>query len=639
MKYDEIRKTFLDFFESKGHKIVPSASLIPDDKSVMFTIAGMVPFKNMFLGLEKPVAPRVADVQKCVRAGGKHNDLDEVGYDGRHHTFFEMLGNWSFGDYFKKEAITYSWELLTKVLKVDPKRLVVTVHISDEESAKLWTEIAGIPDKDIIRLDKDNWWSMADTGPCGPCSEIFYDFGEDVPGGKPGTPDEDGGRYAEIWNNVFMQYNREEDGSLTPLPKPCVDTGAGLERWAAMLQGVSDNYDTDLFVSLMNEISLITEIEQTKKNKVSFKVVSDHIRAIGFLIADGVIPSNEGRGYVVRRLIRRAMRFVNLMGYDGVVLSKLYSKLAELMGEAYPELVKEKSRAIKIIEKEESAFFSMLSRGIKLIDEVIPNVKNGVLNGEIAFKLYDTYGFPLDLTELILKEKNISIDYDGYEKAMKEQRDRSRASWVGKISNSKTAELVGSLNLKTEFLGYDVLKSKSKVLKIIDISSGKFVDEANEEGALYDIILDKTPFYATCGGQVFDEGNINGFEVINVSKINNIIIHSIKKNQDERIVVGDVVEAVLNTKIRQGVANAHTTAHLLHKALKIVLGDDVAQSGSEVVCEGVRFDFNYNSAMTTSQLDKVEDIINSWVREALPVSVEEMPIDEAKKTRGYCVVW
>ena len=371
MTYDEIRKVFLDYFESHGHKIVPSASLIPNDPTLLFTVAGMVPWKGILQGIEPAPAPRVVDVQKCIRAGGKHNDLEDVGFDGRHHTFFEMMGNWSFGDYFKEGAIEMSWDLLTRVIGIDPARLVVTTHISDDEATEIWKKVAG---KDAIRLDKDNWWSAGDTGPCGPCSEIFYDFGADIPGGLPGTPDEDGGRFVEIWNDVFMQYDRDANGNLTNLPKQNVDTGAGLERWAAMLQGKFDNYDTDLFVNLKRAVSDVTGVKETDANKTSFKVITDHLRSVGFAIADGVIPSNTDRGYVIRRILRRAMRHGQLLGHSGALLSKLYPALVEQMGETYPELAKNQAHVVEIITNEENAFADMLNNGMKLLDNELPKL-------------------------------------------------------------------------------------------------------------------------------------------------------------------------------------------------------------------------------------------------------------------------
>ncbi|MDR1696768.1 MAG: alanine--tRNA ligase [Rickettsiales bacterium] len=450
MTTNEIRKLFLDYFAANGHKIVPSASLIPEDPSLMFTVAGMVPFKNAFLGLTPPPAKRVADSQVCLRAGGKHNDLEDVGYDGWHHTLFEMLGNWSFGDYFKQGAIEMSWDLLTNVLKIDPARLVVTTHITDDEATEIWKKLTG---KDAIRLDKPNWWSAGDTGPCGPCTEIFYDHGADVPGGLPGTADEDGGRYVEIWNNVFMEFNRLPDGSLEPLPMKNVDTGGGLERWAAMLQGVRDNYDTDIFVALRSAVTDVTGVRETPENRPSFKIITDHLRAVGFAIADGVVPSNTERGYVIRRILRRAMRHGNVLGHRGPLLSKLYPALVSVMGDAYPILARESERVIATIEKEERAFETMLIDGMKLLEKEL-NHKSEIINhklfpGDVAFKLYDTYGFPLDLTMAILRERGIAVDVPGFDAAMAAQRERSRTAAAGTFRGGLADDSVETTRLHT----------------------------------------------------------------------------------------------------------------------------------------------------------------------------------------------
>ena len=417
MKYDDIRKAFLNYFESKGHTIVPSASLIPNDPTLLFTVAGMVPWKGILQGTEPAFAPRVADVQKCIRAGGKHNDLEDVGFDGRHHTFFEMMGNWSFGDYFKEGAIEMSWELLTRVFGLDPNRIVVTTHHSDEEATAIWKKVTG---KDAIRLgDKDNWWSAGETGPCGPCTEMHYDMGDDLPGGLPGSADEGGGRWVEIWNDVFMQYDRDANGNLTPLPKQNVDTGAGLERFASIMQGVTDNYDTDLFVNLKRAVSDVTGVAETAENIASFKVITDHLRSVGFAIADGVIPSNTDRGYVIRRILRRAMRHGQILGHKGALLSKLYPALITEMGAAYPELGREEKRVVEILENEENAFADMLQNGMKLLDGELPKLNNAILPGDVAFKLFDTYGFPLDLTQMILRDKNIDVDVAGFERGVR----------------------------------------------------------------------------------------------------------------------------------------------------------------------------------------------------------------------------
>ena len=626
MTYDDIRKLFLNYFESHGHKIVPSASLIPNDPTLLFTVAGMVPWKNIFLGLENAPAPRVADVQKCIRAGGKHNDLEDVGFDGRHHTFFEMLGNWSFGDYFKEGAIEMSWNLLTNVIGIDPKRLVVTAHESDDEAAEIWRKVAG---KEAIRLGKDNWWSAGDTGPCGPCSEIFYDFGENVPGGLPGSPDEDGGRYVEIWNDVFMQYDRDANGNLTPLPKKNVDTGAGLERWAAMLQGKIDNYDTDLFMNLKRAVSDVTGVAETPENITSFKVITDHLRSVGFAIADGVIPSNSDRGYVIRRILRRAMRHGQILGHNGALLSKLYPALVEQMGAAYPELKKNQAHVVEIITNEENAFADMLNNGMKLLDSELPKISGNVLPGAVAFKLFDTYGFPLDLTQMILRDKNISVDVAGFESEMAAQKERSRANTRGtKIFWESRTDLPATVDTAKYAPDENMT---SKVLAIL--CNGEFIDSA-EDGAEVEIALDKTNFYGTQGGQVGDMGELRVGDtvVLNVSeaaRANNIVLH--RGTVVGKISVGDAVRPIVNMQNRAQTARAHTATHLLQAALRKILNTDVEQRGSRVAPDSVRFDFSFGRAMTDEEKTAVENLVNQWIDADMTVLHEEMPIDEAKK--------
>ncbi|MBO4745721.1 MAG: alanine--tRNA ligase [Alphaproteobacteria bacterium] len=626
MTYNDIRKLFLNYFESHGHKIVPSASLIPNDPTLLFTVAGMVPWKNIFLGTEEAPAPRVADVQKCIRAGGKHNDLEDVGIDGRHHTFFEMLGNWSFGDYFKEGALEMSWDLLTNVIGIDPNRLVVTAHETDDEAAALWKKIAG---KEAIRLGKDNWWSAGDTGPCGPCSEIFYDFGEDIPGGLPGTPDEDGGRFVELWNDVFMQYNRDANGNLTDLPKKNVDTGAGLERWAAMLQGKTDNYDTDLFVNLKRAVSDVTGVAETPENITSFKVITDHLRSVGFAIADGVIPSNSDRGYVIRRILRRAMRHGQLLGHSGALLSRLYPALVNEMGEAYPELAQNQAHVIEVITNEENAFADMLNNGIKLLDNEVPKVQNGVLPGAVAFKLFDTYGFPLDLTQMILRDKNITVDVAGFESEMAAQKERSRADTKGTRVLWESRNDVPATDDTTKYAPNDNMESK--VLAIL--RDGEFIDSANDGDAV-EIALDKTNFYGTQGGQVGDMGElkIGDKVVLNVTetaRANNVVLH--RGTVVGKISVGDTVKTVVNAQNRAQTARAHTATHLLQAALRHVLNTDVEQRGSKVAPDSVRFDFSFGRAMTDEEKVAVEKLVNEWINADMTVLHEEMPIDEAKK--------
>ena len=626
MTYDDIRKLFLNYFESHGHKIVPSASLIPNDPTLLFTVAGMVPWKNIFLGTENAPAPRVADVQKCIRAGGKHNDLEDVGFDGRHHTFFEMLGNWSFGDYFKEGAIEMSWDLLTNVIGIDPKRLVVTAHESDDEAAKIWKKVAG---KEAIRLGKDNWWSAGDTGPCGPCSEIFYDFGADVPGGLPGSPDEDGGRYVEIWNDVFMQYNRDANGNLTPLPKKNVDTGAGLERWAAMLQGKIDNYDTDLFRNLKRAVSDLTGVTETNENKTSFKVITDHLRSVGFAIADGVIPSNSDRGYVIRCILRRAMRHGQILGHNGALLSKLYPALVEQMGAAYPELIKNQAHVVEIIMNEENAFADMLNNGMKLLESELPKIHGNVLPGTVAFKLFDTYGFPLDLTQMILRDKNISVDVAGFEAEMAAQKERSRANTRGTKIFWESRDDVPSTVDGTKYAPDE--KMESCVLAIL--RNGEFVDSAND-GEEVEVALDKTNFYGTQGGQVGDMGELRAggttiLSVTEAARADNIVLH--RGTVVGKISVGDVVHPVVNKQNRDATARAHTATHLLQAALRKVLNTDVEQRGSKVAPDSVRFDFSFGRAMTDDEKTAVENLVNQWIDADMTVLHEEMPIDAAKK--------
>ena len=620
MTYNEIRKLFLDYFESKGHKIVPSASLIPNDPTLLFTVAGMVPWKGILQGAEPAFAPRVADVQKCIRAGGKHNDLDEVGFDGRHHTFFEMLGNWSFGDYFKAGAIEMSWELLTQVLKLDPNKIRVTTHVSDEESTELWRKIAG---KEAIRLgNKDNWWSAGETGPCGPCTEMFYDFGGDI-------ANEDD-RWVEIWNDVFMQFDRDANGNLTPLPKQNVDTGGGLERWAAMLQGKTDNYDTDLFRNLISATEDITGVKKTDENIASFKVIADHLRAVGFSIADGVIPSNTDRGYVIRRILRRAMRHGQILGYRGQLLSKLYPALITEMGDAYPELAREEKRVVEIIQNEENAFADMLQNGMKLLDAELPKLNNKVLPGDVAFKLFDTYGFPLDLTQMILRDRGMDVDVAGFEKSMAEQKERSRANTKG----TKTLWESQNLNPTDDSSKYAPnADMTSKVLAIL--RDGEFIESANAGDAV-EVALDKTNFYGTQGGQVGDSGEItrDGQTVMTVAeaaRADHVVIH--KGTLTAPLSVGDVVQTKINTAIRQQTARAHTATHLLQAALQRVLNDDVAQRGSKVSPDSVRFDFSFGRAMTAEEKTAVEELVNSWINADMDVKHEEMSIDDAK-SRG-----
>lgn len=625
MTYNDIRKHFLDYFESKGHKIVPSASLIPNDPTLLFTVAGMVPWKGILQGKEPAFAPRVADVQKCIRAGGKHNDLEDVGFDGRHHTFFEMLGNWSFGDYFKEEAIEMSWEMLTKVFGLDPNRIIVTTHETDDEATAIWKKVTG---KDAIRLGKDNWWAAGETGPCGPCTEMHYDFGPDVPGGLPGSPDEDGGRYVEIWNDVFMQYDRDANGVLNPLPKRNVDTGAGLERFASIMQNKHDNYDTDLFVNLKHAVSDLTGVRETPENVTSFKVITDHLRAVGFAIADGVIPSNADRGYVIRRILRRAMRHGQILGQRGALLSALYPALVDEMGEAYPELKEQSERVVEIIKNEENSFADMLQNGMKLLESELPNVNNNILPGNIAFKLFDTYGFPLDLTQMILRDKNINVDVEAFEKCMQEQKERSRADTRGtKILWESQTDLPDT----TDTEKYETKTDKTATVLAI-LHGEEFVKSANA-GDVVEIALDHTPFYGTQGGQTGDTGvfTIDDKVVMNITETNRVVgvvVH--KGTLVEPINVGDKVMPQINQNNRQQTARAHTATHLLQAALRRVLNEDVEQRGSKVAPDSVRFDFSFGRALTAEEKQAVEDLVNEWIQADLPVLHEEMDIESAK---------
>ncbi len=626
MTYNEIRKAFLDYFESKGHKIVPSASLIPNDPTLLFTVAGMVPWKGILQGTEPAFAPRVADVQKCIRAGGKHNDLEDVGFDGRHHTFFEMMGNWSFGDYFKEGAIEMSWELLTRVFGLDPNRIVVTTHYSDDEAAKIWKKVSG---KDSILLgDKDNWWSAGETGPCGPCTEMHYDMGDYLPGGMPGSADEDGGRWVEIWNDVFMQYDRDANGNLTPLPKQNVDTGAGLERFASIMQGKTDNYETDLFVNLKRAVSDITGVAETAENIASFKVITDHLRSVGFAIADGVIPSNTDRGYVIRRILRRAMRHGQILGHKGALLSKLYPALITEMGDAYPELAREQARVVEILQNEENAFADMLQNGMKLLENEIPKLNNNVLPGDVAFKLFDTYGFPLDLTQMILRDRNIDVDVAGFEKSMAEQKERSRADTRGTRIFWESQTDLASTDDSAKYAPIDM---ESRVLSIL--RNGEFVDSANA-GDEVEVALDKTNFYGTQGGQVGDSGElkIGDDTVMNVAeaaRVDSVVIH--KGTLVATLKVGDTVKPVINSAVRQQTARAHTATHLLQAALRSVLNEDVEQRGSKVSPDSVRFDFRFGRAMTADEKQAVEDLVNKWIAMDMPVEHDEMSMEDAVK--------
>lgn len=632
---NEIREKFLKFFESKGCKILPASSLVPDDPTLLFTNSGMVQFKNYYKGIEKPKFTRVTTAQKSVRAGGKHNDLDNVGYTARHHTFFEMLGNFSFGDYFKKEAITWAWEFLTKILQIPAEKLCVTVYFNDDEAYKIWHEVVGLPTDRIIKISsKDNFWEMGDTGPCGPCSEIFYDHGPEVAGGMPGTPDEDGDRYIEIWNIVFTQFNRNEKGELDELPKKNIDTGMGLERIAAVLQGVHNNYDIDLFKKLIdNSKNIIGD-----GDIFSHRIIADHLRSSSFLVADGVLPSNEGRGYVLRRIMRRAMLQVYKLGCKDISMYRLVPCLVDLMGDAYPELRKNESLIMETLKIEEEKFRATLEKGLKRLDEKIQKTENNILSGKDAFELYDTYGFPLDLTEILLKEKNIIVDEDEFDIEMKKQKEKSKENWVGS-GDKATKEIYLKIEENTNFY-YDKEICSGKILKIIKNDS--FVDEVGE-GETVDIITDNTCFYGEMGGQVGDTGIImltknnmpvlpfTGFQVTNTIKCGNVTIHQGKVEMGN-FRVGDSVSLAINTIRRKQIAANHSATHLLHFALRKFLGDSLVQKGSLVDEKKLRFDVSCNGIIEKDILEKVEVLVNSIIMENTEVQTEIMNIEEAKKT-------
>jgi alanyl-tRNA synthetase len=641
MKTSEIRSTFLEYFRSKGHTIVPSSSLVPaSDPTLLFTNSGMVQFKNVFLGSEKPGYVRAADVQRCLRAGGKHNDLDAVGYTARHHTFFEMLGNWSFGDYFKRDAIAYAWELLTGVFKLPADKLWVTVYHTDDEAFDIWHKEIGVPVERIVRIGdnkgapfaSDNFWQMADTGPCGPCTEIFYDHGAGIAGGPPGSPDEDGDRYIEIWNLVFMQFDRAPDGSLSPLPAPCVDTGMGLERLAAVLQHVHSNYEIDLFAHLIRVAGELTRTSDLSDK--SLRVIADHIRACSFLIVDGVLPSNEGRGYVLRRIIRRALRHGWMLGVRGDFFWKMVPSLVEEMGVAYPELAAKQSFVEDALRAEEERFGETLENGMRVFDEVATKPATAsakTIAGEDAFRLYDTYGFPVDLTADIARERGLEVDMAGFERAMNEQRERARSAGRFEAKGQMPADLASQLK-PTVFLGYEALRSQgSKVLGIV--RAGKQFDQLDEgeEGLL---ILDRTPFYAESGGQVGDTGELinpaGRFDVSDTLKMGGVFFgHAGRWHGAQPLRTGDTVEAGVDAARRQAIVLNHSATHLLHAALRKVLGDHVTQKGSLVAPERLRFDFSHFKPMSRDELARVEAMVNAEVRHNAAADVRQMAYDDA----------
>jgi len=630
----DIRRKFLDYFKKNNHQIVESSNLVPNnDPTLMFTNSGMVQFKNVFTGLEKKPFKLATTAQKCVRAGGKHNDLENVGYTPRHHTFFEMLGNFSFGDYFKEQAIQHAWNLLTKDFGLPKEKLLVTVYSEDNESFNLWKKIAGLSEDKIIKIaTSDNFWSMGDTGPCGPCSEIFYDHGDKLKGGLPGTPDEDGDRYIEIWNLVFMQYEQVTKDKRIDLPKPSVDTGMGLERMTAVLQGTHDNYNIDHFKKIMSASSDITKASIDEKTIASHRIIADHLRASSFLIAEGILPSNEGRGYVLRRIMRRGMRHAHTLGSKNPVFFKLFDTLLNEMSESYPELKRGKDLIVETLKNEEEKFSLLLERGIKILDKNLEKVKNKVLPGVIAFKLYDTYGFPLDLTADILRGKNIAVDNDGFEKATAESKKLARANWKGfgdKSIEEKWFKIREELNA-TEFLGYEHDKAEGIVLRIS--KGNNFVNEA-KFGDEIEIITNQTPFYAESGGQVGDQG------VISTSDCKIIIKDTLKKMSDLHVHLGKVesgtikikqsVNLEINVVKRNDVRAYHSATHLLHEALRRTLGKHVTQKGSLVSPEKLRFDFSHNKPIESNEISKIEKLVNEMVVASSDVKTRIMTTKEA----------
>jgi len=630
----DIRQSFLSYFQSQEHEIVPSSPLVPmNDPTLLFTNAGMVPFKNYFTGQEKAPYARATSSQKCVRAGGKHNDLDNVGYTARHHTFFEMLGNFSFGDYFKEQAISLAWTYLTRELQIPKEKMLVTVYAEDDEAALLWRKIAGLSDDRIIRIaSSDNFWSMGDTGPCGPCSEIFYDHGEKIAGGPPGSPDEDGDRFVEIWNLVFMQFDQGADGGREPLPSPCIDTGMGLERIAAVMQGQHDNYDTDLLRALIMASAQLTGQEADGAHRVSHRVIADHIRSSAFLMADGVMPSNEGRGYVLRRIMRRAMRHAHILGANEPLMWRLLPALTEQMASAYPELTRAEALIRETLKAEEERFRETLSRGLRLLDEALDDLSGKSLPGDIAFKLYDTYGFPLDLTQDALRERGYSVDVAGFDAAMEKQKAEARASWSGSGAAATehvwydVRERLGA----TEFVGYQVEQADGDIVAML--VDGAEVEQA-ERGQQVALILNQTPFYGESGGQAGDRGTLvaDGLAVT--------ITDTQKQLGDLHVLLGEVqqghlklgqrVAQIVDHERRNAVRANHSATHLLHAALREVLGDHVTQKGSLVQDDYLRFDFSHGHPVSPEQIVQIENLVNREIRHNGDVSTRLMTPDEA----------
>ncbi len=637
---NDIRSSFLGFFEKNGHEAVASSPLVPrNDPTLMFTNAGMVQFKNVFTGLEKRPYNRATTAQKCVRAGGKHNDLDNVGFTARHHTFFEMLGNFSFGDYFKDEAITLAWDLLTKEWGLPKAKLTATIYEDDDEAMELWKKIAGLPEDRIVRLGaKSNFWQMGDTGPCGPCSEIFYDHGDKYWGGPPGTPEEDGDRFVEIWNLVFMQFEQLPDGSRVKLPKPSVDTGSGLERVAAVMQGTNNNYEIDLFRALIDSAAQVTGVSLKGLDEgrlASLRVVADHLRSMSFLIAEGVLPSNEGRGYVLRRIMRRAMRHATLLGSNEPAIHRIVPTLVREMGQAYPELVRGEQMIEETVRLEEQRFLKTLGRGLAILEDATKELGKGdMLDGVTAFKLYDTYGFPLDLTQDALRLRDIHVDLSGFEDAMARQRAEARKSWAGsgEAGEDKVWFAVADKVGPTEFLGYETETAEGVVTALI--RGGQMVEALNE-GEEGFVVLNQTPFYGESGGQVGDTGTLTGegagAEVLDTVKNNGVFGHKVKVTGGE-IKIGTPLALLVNHDRRSAIRSNHSATHLLHEALRLVLGDHVAQKGSLVTPDRLRFDFVHTKPMTVQELAQVEDIANDIVLQNSKVETRLMGVEEAKES-------
>ena len=625
---NEIRRIFLEYFEERGHAIVPGSPLVPgNDPTLLFTNAGMVQFKDVFLGRDPRPYNRATTAQRCVRAGGKHNDLENVGYTARHHTFFEMLGNFSFGDYFKREAIGYCWDLLTRVYGLEPERLWVTVYEEDREAEAIWFEDIGIDRARFSRCGaKDNFWSMGDTGPCGPCSEVFYDHGPQVAGGPPGSPGEDGDRYIEIWNLVFMQFDRGADGSLTPLPKPSVDTGMGLERLAAILQGVHSNYETDLFVALIDAAARLTNTED-RSNK-SLHVIADHIRSCAFLVVDGVVPANEGRGYVLRRIIRRAIRHGHKLGMQGRFFSKLVGALDAQMGEAYPELHQRRNIVERILNQEEERFAETLEQGMKILEHEISGMSGTRIPGATVFRLYDTFGFPVDLTADVARERGLSVDMQGFETAMQAQRNQAREASAFKAQSISALQL----DMHSEFKGYGLVNSTGTVIELL--VGGHSVGKAGPEDHAA-LILDQTPFYAESGGQVGDRGEMtfrkNRFEVMDTQRQGDAIVHLGVITEGE-IKVGDKLRARVDEQRRADIMRNHSATHLLHAALREILGEHVGQKGSLVAPDRLRFDFSHFEPLSATQLRAIETRVNGWILSNNPRRTRIMPLEDARKS-------